>query len=1668
MSRLSRTLVPSLLCTFLAVGCAQERKTDAVERRFAALGEDPTLPEASRAVATHTAFREWVDTFKQTPAPVPQRLIDDGVALSQQRRAHLAGLMLTEPELALSMALSIAERRMLPAAVAANVEQWRDGRGMLHVVGAVGDEDGALTAKPTEKFITFNGRDSVLRVGVYGARQGLKTRDDLRIHGIELDGVFALYEFPVRRLKPEDVNFFDYVPGSPCPTSRKASTASEVVHDGDQAIGFCQPLHADELAQALADQEAGAIAADGETAESPWTEGPKTVLFMRVDFSDRPGDPLSLASAQTLINTNVNNFFTSQSFNKTQLTGVFPPTLRLPQPAEWYRDAGNYFQVLSDARIAARDAGFDPNNYSLDIVAHPNMFSGWAGRGYVGSKGTWLNGNFGQGVTSHELGHNYGVWHANFWNAGESIIGAGSQQEYGNPFDVMGSSGASHFNVWFKRGFDWTTANQVNTVTTSGTYRLYPLEVATPDGGMQALKVARNDTQSRDYWLEFRQLFTSNPSLMNGASFNFGFPSSGTQCPTNPPTGCGSHLLDMTPGGNTSNSPLVIGRTFSDWPANVHFTPIGKGGTTPESLDVVVNFGPYPSNLAPTVSVAASMTTVPSNTAVTFTATATDPNGDPLAYAWDFDDGSFSINNQPMQTKTLTGNRVHQIRCTVSDMKGGTATAAIFVTVGTPTTFTLSGSVVMADAGVEGARITDGTRTTFSLSDGTWALTNVPASDAGYTLNAAKFDLAMARGFSAPLQVSGNLTGLTFNASTKPGYNLVGRVTAGGTGVVGVIVSDGTRTATTNANGDFTITAVPNGRYTVTATKAGWAFALSGMRNPVEVLGGNVTGINFFAQGQSINGTLPSTIATAPVVTDGYRTATATRGVATQPWSYFLQGVPNGTWNLTATSPGVTLVPQNFTNPVTVAGMFLGNQNFQVASATTTYQITGTARTGTTPLPGVLVSDGTRSSTTDSLGRYVLTGVPAGTYTLTPTRAGYTFGPATRMATVTTANLTGIDFDTTTVNAPPTIVMAPTASQNPTTNATVTLSVLGADDGGETNLTYAWTVVGSYPATFSANNSNAAKSTTVTFTGAGAHTFEVTVSDAGGLSVRAQLIVTVTQVGTAMLVTPATAAVTTLGTQFFSAQGRDQFNRFMFLGSAAWAVSGGGTIATNGQFTAGATPGGPFTVTATAGGFTGMATLTVVGSGAPTITQAARATPSLVTGTSTVLSVRATDDAGEAGLTYSWTANIAPGTVTFTQNGNNAAKDTTVNFTQSGTYEFIVTVTDGAGNMVTSVVTVTVQAVPTTIVLQPMTASVPVMDTQQFDGVVNDQFADALSIQPPLTWAVSGGGSIDTNGLFTAGAVVGGPHTVTVTAGAASATGSVTVTAIPDPTPPVVALTAPMNNARVSGQVMLVAQATDNVGVVRVEFFEGTTKLGEATTMPWQLQVDTAAWSNGTKSLTARAHDAAGNSTTSAIVFVIIGMTTDTTPPTVSVTLPSAGAMTGLSVMFVATANDDVGVGRVEFELDGAMADVDTTSPYAAQVSVSAGTHSIVAIAYDTSGNSTRSAAVSFTAVDPNADAGQPEVDAGATTDAGSVVDSGVVTPDAGVVADAGTTVSDAGTTETDAGTTTETDAGTITQGREGLQELVIGGCGCNGAGAAPFSLLGFVLLVLRARRRSI
>ncbi len=180
-------------------------------------------------------------------------------------------------------------------------------------------------------------------------------------------------------------------------------------------------------------------------------------------------------------------------------------------------------------------------------------------------------------------------------------------------------------------------------------------------------------------------------------------------------------------------------------------------------------------------------------------------------------------------------------------------------------------------------------------------------------------------------------------------------------------------------------------------------------------------------------------------------------------------------------------------------------------------------------------------------------------------------------------------------NHPPTVATPAAASANPVTGKSVNLSVLGADDGGASNLTYNWAATGSPPApvSFSANNSNMASSTVATFTRAGQYTFQATITDSGGLSVTSSVQVTVAQSLSSIVVSPATASVATGATQQFTAQADDQFgNALTTQPAVTWTVSGGGSISSSGLYTAPAAAGSA-RVQAATGALSGSAAVTV-------------------------------------------------------------------------------------------------------------------------------------------------------------------------------------------------------------------------------------------------------------------------------------------------------------------------------------------------------------------------------------------------------------------------------------------------------------------------------------------
>ena len=95
-----------------------------------------------------------------------------------------------------------------------------------------------------------------------------------------------------------------------------------------------------------------------------------------------------------------------------------------------------------------------------------------------------------------------------------------------------------------------------------------------------------------------------------------------------------------------------------------------------------------------------------------------------------------------------------------------------------------------------------------------------------------------------------------------------------------------------------------------------------------------------------------------------------------------------------------------------------------------------------------------------------------------------------------------------------------------------------------------------------------------------------------------------------------------------------------------------------------------------------------------------------------------------------------------------------------------------------------------------------------------------------------------------------------------------TVANAPDTTPPTVTLTAPAGT--VSGTVAVTANAADNAGVTQVEFFADATSLGTDTSAPYSVDWNTTTVADGDVTLTAVAHDAATNTTTSTPVVVTV------------------------------------------------------------------------------------------------------------------------------------------------------------------------------------------------------
>ncbi len=247
-----------------------------------------------------------------------------------------------------------------------------------------------------------------------------------------------------------------------------------------------------------------------------------------------------------------------------------------------------------------------------------------------------------------------------------------------------------------------------------------------------------------------------------------------------------------------------------------------------------------------------------------------------------------------------------------------------------------------------------------------------------------------------------------------------------------------------------------------------------------------------------------------------------------------------------------------------------------------------------------------------------------------------------------------------------------------------------------------------------------------------------------------------------------------------------------------------------------------------------------------------------------------------------------------------------------------------------------------------------------------------------LTWtstnatscSVTPGGYSGLNGTQVTPAIESGrTYTISCTGAGGTKTDSVVVNpsnSTTDTTKPTVNITAPTTFTTVAGiPVFVSANATDNVGVVGVQFkLDGVNLGAEDTSAPYSTIWDTTNATAEAHVLTAVARDAAGNTTTSFGVTVTVTKTdpVDTIKPTTSITSPLNSEEVSGSVSISASASDDVGVVGVQFKLNGAnLNSEDNTAPYETTwntETVSNGSYTLTVVARDAAGNTTTSSSV--------------------------------------------------------------------------------------------------------------
>ena len=379
---------------------------------------------------------------------------------------------------------------------------------------------------------------------------------------------------------------------------------------------------------------------------------------------------------------------------------------------------------------------------------------------------------------------------------------------------------------------------------------------------------------------------------------------------------------------------------------------------------------------------------------------------------------------------------------------------------------------------------------------------------------------------NAPTTDRWNYAAVEVVAKLGSTYAISGTISGpGGAGAAVNLTGAATASTTADASGNYSFTGLANGSYTVTPSKAGFVYTPAS--KAVTVSGANVSAVNFTsttAPTYSISGTISGAGGpSATVSLSGAKTASTT---ADTSGNYSFTGLGNGSYTVTPSKSGYSYTPAS--KAVTVSGANVSAANFTSTTAPT-YSISGAISGAGGPGATVnLTGAKTASTTADTGGNYSFTGLANGSYTVTPSKSGYSYTPASKAVTVNGGSVAAVTFTSTAVTYGISGTISGAGGPGATVNLTgAKAASTTADTGG--NYSFTGLANGSYTVTPSKSGYSyapASKAVTVNGASVAAVTFTstaVTYSISGTISGAGGPGATVTLTGGATATTTADA-----------------------------------------------------------------------------------------------------------------------------------------------------------------------------------------------------------------------------------------------------------------------------------------------------------------------------------------------------------------------------------------------------------------------------------------------------------------------------------------------------------------------------------------------------------------